>query len=130
MPKMAFGDMPSAVSVKLTMSANITVTSGKPSAMVPVSAFKRSATEPGRMLRSRRSERICSSFSRACASAARARDFSPSTAAKRSRKYTRLETATKLTAKMISAARNWAGVRRTGTPDMLSAAVLKAIRIT
>ena len=97
--KIWFGDRPSARVVKFTMSANITVTSAKPSAIVPSSILRRSATGPGRMLSSSRSERSCSACRSRCASSSRSFDFSRSTAANRSRRYTMLEIATKLSAK-------------------------------
>jgi hypothetical protein len=82
--KIWFGDKPSARVVKFTMSANMTVTSAKPSAIVPSSILRRSATGPGRMFRSSRSERSCSFCSSRWASSSRVFDFSRSTAEKRS----------------------------------------------
>lgn len=56
-----------AMRVKLTMSANMTVTSENPSAIGDSRRLSRSATGAGRTLSSNFSERSCSSRSPACA---------------------------------------------------------------
>ncbi|MNC85610.1 hypothetical protein D3C83_12200 [compost metagenome] len=57
---MNLGGISSDSRVKLMMSANITVTSAKPSAIVMFCALRRSAIGPGRMLSSSRSDFSCS----------------------------------------------------------------------